>query len=192
MRAWPALLLTTVLIQFNAAQTPPVAGSAVASMEQKLQHIQSNAALPQPDQSPTEFSEREINAYVASGKVKLPPGVQSVRFAGQPGMVAGTAQVDFDKLKAGRSSYNPLLSIFSGVHEVVVAAHAHGVARQGLVHVDSVTLDGMEIPRFVLQMFVEKFLQPKYPNIGLDSRFALPDRIDTATVGTQKLTLVQK
>ena len=61
-----------------------------------------------------------------------------------------------------------------------------------MVSVDSVSLDGIEIPRFVLQLFVEKYLQPKYPNIGLDSRFALPDRIDTAIVGLHKLTITQK
>jgi hypothetical protein len=39
---------------------------------------------------------------------------------------------------------------------------------------------------------VEKFLTPKYPQIGLDSQFPLPDRIDTATVGLHKLTVTQK
>ena len=39
---------------------------------------------------------------------------------------------------------------------------------------------------------IEKYLHPKYPNIGLDSRFGLPDRIDTARVGTHKLTVTQK
>jgi hypothetical protein len=41
-------------------------------------------------------------------------------------------------------------------------------------------------------MFVEKYLQPKYPGVGLDSKFALPARIDTATVGLHKLTITQK
>jgi hypothetical protein len=44
----------------------------------------------------------------------------------------------------------------------------------------------------VLQLFVEKYLQPKYPEIGLDSRFALPERIDTAVVGERRLVLIQR
>jgi hypothetical protein len=107
-------------------------------------------------------------------------------------VVTGTAKVDFDRLKAGRSSYNPLLSIFTGIHNVVIVAHAHGAGGQGSVNVDSVALDGVEIPRFVLQLFAEKYLQPKYSNIGLDSRFALPNRVDTATVGLHRLTVTQK
>ena len=84
-------------------------------------------------------------------------------------------------MKAGKNSYNPLLSVFSGVHDVVVTAHAYGAKGEGLVHVDSVSLDGVEVPQFVLELFVEKYLKPKYPNIGIDSRFALPARVDAAT-----------
>ncbi len=166
--------------------------AAVASMERKLQHIQSNAKVSQPDQTPTEFTEQEVNAYFASGAVKLPAGVQSVMFQGQPEVVTATARVDFDQLKAGHRSSNPLLSMFSGIHDVVVAAHVRGAGGQGYVNVDTVSLDGVEIPRFALQMFVEKYLQPKYPGVGLDSKFALPERIDTAKVELHKLTITQK
>jgi hypothetical protein len=70
--------------------------------------------------------------------------------------------------------------------------HAYGAKGQGLVHVDSVSLDGVEVPQFVLQLFVEKYLKSKYPNIGLDSRFALPARLDAATVGLHRVTITQK
>jgi len=115
-----------------------------------------------------------------------------VRLQAEPGIINGTARVDFDRVREGAHSTNPLLSIFSGVHEVLVATHAHGAGGQGYVHVDSVSLDGIEVPKFVLELFVEKYLQPKYPQIGIDSRFALPDRIDTATVGQHQITLTQK
>jgi len=107
-------------------------------------------------------------------------------------VVIGTSRVDFDDLKAGKNSYNPLLSIFSGLHDVVVTAHAYGARREGFVHVDSVSLDGVEVPQFVLELFVEKYLKPKYPNIGIDSRFDLPARVDAATIGLHFATLSQK
>jgi len=161
-------------------------------MKQKLRHIESNGRSAHPDQTPTVITEQEVDAYLASDEVALPNGVRSVKLEGQPGVITGTAQVDFDRIREGSRSSNPLLSIFSGVHEVVVIAHAYGAARQGYVHVDSVSLDGVEVPRFVLELFVEKYLQPKYPELGLDSRFALMDRVDTATVGEHKLTVTQK
>ena len=113
-------------------------------------------------------------------------------FEGQPGVVTASCRVDFDELKAGQRSANPLLSLFSGIHDIVVVANAKGTGGRGVVEVQSVTLDEVEIPRFVLELFVEKFLQPKYPDIGLDSHFPLPQKIDTAVVGAQKLSVVQK
>ncbi len=166
--------------------------AAAASMERKLQHIESNASVSPPDSTPTELTEQEVNAYFASGKINLPSGVRSVVFQGQPGVVTATSRVDFDQFKAGQDSSNPLLEIFNGVHDIVVAAHAHGAGGQGVVKVDSVSLDGVEIPRFVLQLFVERYIQPRYPEAGLDSRFRLPDRIDAARVGLHKLTITQK
>lgn len=161
-------------------------------MERKLAHIEENAAANPPSQTPTVLKEQEINAYVASEEVSLPEGVESVRFQELPGVVTATARVDFDKIKQGRSSFNPLLAVFSGTHDIVVVAHARGDAGRGHVHIDSVSLDGVTIPRFVLQLFAEKYIQPKYPGLGVDSEFALPDRIDTAIVGEHTVTVTQK
>jgi hypothetical protein len=166
--------------------------AAAASAERKLQYLRRNGALAHPDPVPTEFTEEEINAYFASGNIALPVGVQSATFQEQPGVVVGTSRVDFDQIKAGSNSYNPLLSVFSGLHDVVVSAHVKGANGQGLVHVDSVSIDGVDVPRFVLELFVEKYLKPKYPTIGIDSELALPARVETATVGLHKVTLTQK
>jgi hypothetical protein len=184
--AW-SLLTPHSPAQNRSAPNP----APVASIERKLERLQSNGAQPHPDSSPTELSEQEINAYLASGNVKLPTGVQSVIFQEQPGVIIGTSRVDFDQLKAGRNSYNPLLSVFSGLHDVVVTTHAYGAKGEGFVHVDSVSLDGVEVPQFMLELFVEKYLRPRYPAVGLDSRFALPARIDAATIGSHKVTLTQ-
>ena len=82
--------------------------------------------------------------------------------------------------------------MFRGSHEVAVTTHARGSGGQGIVHVDSVTLDQVEVPQFVLQLYVDRYLKPKYPNLGIDSRFQLPDHIDSATVGDHKLMVTQK
>jgi hypothetical protein len=164
----------------------------LASAERKIDHVEANGRLPRPNPTPTVFTEAEVNAYLASDNIRLPAGVQSVKLEGEDGVITGNARVDFDRIREGAHSSNPLLSIFSGVHDVEVVAHAHGAQGRGHVHVDSVSIDNMEVPNFVLQLFVDKFLTPKYPDLGIDSQFALADRIDTATVGTHQLTIIQK
>jgi hypothetical protein len=186
---YPAILILLCLPLSMAAKS---GSRELVSAERKIGHIESNGRSSRPNQTPTVFTEAEANAYLASDNVKMPAGVQSVILEGEDGVITGHSRVDFDRLREGVHSSNPLLSIFSGVHDVVVAAHAHGAQGTGHVHVDSVSIDDMEVPHFVLQLFVDKFLTPKYPDLGIDSQFALPDRIDNATVGTHELTIIQK
>lgn len=190
MKGLSSPLLVCAFASILLAQTPLM--ESLSSMEGKLQHISANATTEPPDQTPTEITEQEANAWLASGRINLPAGVKSVALSGEPDVIKGTALVDFDEVRAGRSSYNPLLSVFTGDHNVRVTARAQGSGGEGFVHVEKVTLDDVEIPNFALQMFVEKYITPKYPNIGIDSRFPLPDRIDTAKVGSHKVTITQK
>lgn len=189
-----ALLLAAgsskLLVQADSRQN--VNTAAADSMEQKISYIEQNAVAARPNPAPTKLTEQEINAYLASGRLQLPTGVQSLQLQGDPGVVTAKSRVDFDQVKAGQRNSSPLLSVFSGVHDVLVIAHAHGVGHQGLVHVDSVSLDGIEIPHFALELFVQKYIQPRYPGIGIDSHFNLPDRIDTAVIGEHEVTVTQK
>jgi len=43
-----------------------------------------------------------------------------------------------------------------------------------------------------LQFFADRYVKPKHPELGIDSRIQMPDRIDSAVVGRQRVTLVQK
>lgn len=164
----------------------------LTSIERKLNRIETNGRSARPDQTPTVFTEAEINAYLASDQVVMPDGVEAVKLQGEAGMITGVARVDFDRVRAQVHSSNPLLSVFSGVHEVEVITHAHGVGHRGYVHVESVSLDGIEVPRFALELFVEKYVTPRAPQVGMDSQFDLPDRIDMAVVGHHTLAVTQK
>jgi len=182
-----AVLLLTLSAAVTYAQRP-----AVQSMERKLAHIESNAQAPTPDSRPTVMTEEEVNAYVNSGAVQLPRGVERVRLEGQSGIVTSHTRVDFDQITQGSRSMNPLLALFSGVHDVEVTAHAHGERGVGYVHTDRVVIDGVEVPQMALQFFIDRYIKPKHPEIGIDSRFQMPDRINSAVVGQRQLTVVQK
>ena len=174
-------------------QTAPAAFSPAArSMERKLDHIENNGRRPAPDPTPTVLTEEEVNAYVNSGAIQLPKGVQRVRLEGLAGAVTANLQVDFDQVTQGSRSANPLLALFSGTHQVQVATHAHAERGLGYVRVDRVMIDGVEVPEIALQFFIDRFIKPKHPELGLDSRVQMPDRIDNAVVGQHRVTLVQK
>jgi hypothetical protein len=191
-----ALLLTVSLAAQQprrpASQTEAMYQSATASAERKFRHLAENAERPDPDQRPTVLTEREVNAYMASGNVKLPTGVKSVRFSGRSGVIDATARVDFDEITASRRASNPLLSLFTGVHDVHAVAKAEGSGGRGRVAIQSVEIDGTTVPRLALEFFIARYITPKHPNVGLDSTFKLPSHIDTAVVGQGTLTVTQK
>jgi hypothetical protein len=162
------------------------------AMEQKIAYLKQNAAKAHPDPKPLELTEREANAYFDEGGVKLPKGVSHVRLTSTPGTIDGHAEVDFEALTQGKSSANPLLSLFSGIHDIHVVAQASGVNGTGTIRAQSVALDGLEVPQMLLQLFVQHFLTPKYPNVGITSTFKLPLRIDSAVVDTGNVRLTQK
>jgi hypothetical protein len=175
-----------------ASQTERMYQSAAQSANRKFQHIIQNSRRNPPDQTPTVLTEREVNAYVASDMVKLPAGVESVRFHGRPGVIDATARVDFDQIRASRPNSNPLLSLFSGVHDVHVIANAAANGGRGRVEIQSVDIDGVSVPRIALELFISHYLTPRYPDIGMTSTFHLAYRIDMATVGNGTLTITQK
>jgi len=162
------------------------------SLQTKLDHIHENGEQAHPDQAPTVMTEEEINDYIAAGRITLPRGVKKLRMEGRSGIVTAFLNVDFDEIREGQNSSNPMLSLFSGQHDVRVEADASGSGREGRVHVREVTIDGFSVPRMALEYFVSKYITPKYPNVGIDSQFQLPNKIDMATVGYHKVTVTQK
>ena len=167
--------------------------AAADSFQRKVDFIKTNAVAQQPSTKPTLFPQEEINAYFSERRLKIPDGVQKVTFDLQPDQVTAFTRVDFEQLRQSRPSMNPLLAIFDGVHDCQVVAHAEsaGPARVR-VRVESVSIDGMNVPRMALQMFVNHYVKPKYPNVDLDAEYKLPARIDTATIKSQQGIIVQK
>jgi hypothetical protein len=162
------------------------------AMQQKLAWLKTNAAKAHPDPKPTELTGPEINAYFAEGGVKMPNGVSHLRLSSQDTTVDAHADVDFEQIMPGRGSSNPLYSLFSGTHDVHAVAQATGANGMGIIRVESIDFDGITIPQFALEWFVQHYLAPKYPNVGLTSTFKLPLRIDSATVETGKVRLIQR
>jgi hypothetical protein len=166
---------------------------AASSAQKKFDHIARNAQRQQPDPKPTVVTEEEMNAWLAENRARLPRGVDSLRLDGTgPGALAGHASVDFDELTAGRRDANPLLRLFSGTHEIEVAALGEGKGGGALIRVQSVIINGVPVPRMALELFIERYVKPRWPNVGMETRFRMPSRVDSAAVDSDKITIVQK
>ena len=190
-----ALLISSL---FAAAQSqPPSSGrahtAAYKSMSDKLDRIARNGMQSRPDPTPTRITADEASAWMNEGGVKLPNGVSQLRFRSTPGTITTNARVDFDQITAShRSGFNPLMALFSGVHDIEVVSNASGTNGTATINIDNLAIDGVNVPRMAMEYFVDKYLKPKYPNVGLDTQVHLPARVDSAVVGTNEVTVVQK
>lgn len=181
-----SLMLTTAHAQ--QAKSP-----AFARAESKLAWLAENGRTPHPSARPTVLTAEEWNAYLNQGGVNLPEGVSNVRISSRSGTAQGDADVNFDRLTGNRTRNNPLLQLFTEAHHVTVTVHAAAANGVGTVHVDSVMFDGVAVPRFALEYFIDRFLRPRYGKaVALDSTFPIHSRIDTATLGTNRVTLTQR
>ncbi len=176
------------------AQTPKQSrhSAAFQSMQRKLDYITRNGELVKPDQNPTVITADEANAYFAEGGVKFPVGVKSVTLRSTPGVIIAQTRIDFDEITASHRSMNPLLMVFTGLHDVEIVTRASVSGHTGTVEVQQVSIDDLEVPHMALQYFVERYVTPKYPGIGLTSKFGMPARIDVATVGANSASVAQK
>lgn len=192
MRSYALLLVFAASL--SAAQQPQPANHSpeFRSMEAKIAYLKQNAAKPRPDPKPTELTEPEVNAYFNEGGVKLPKGVSKVHLTSQSGVIDGHAQVDFEAIMQGKGSSNALVSLFSGTHDVHMVAQASGSGGMGSLRVQSASIDGLELPQMALQFFAQRFITPRYPNVGVNTTFKLPLRIDSAVVEAGRVALAQK
>jgi hypothetical protein len=175
----------------------PAPSPAFDSAVKKFAWLAENGRSANPSTRPTKLTAEEWNAYLNPdgnpGGVKLPEGISSIRISSEPGVAHGEAEIDFDRLTANRSRSNPLLALFTGKHQVTATAHVSAANGVGSVQVDSVLFDGVEVPRLALEFFANRYLRPKYGNaVGMDSTFPLHNRIDTALVGANQVTVTQR
>jgi hypothetical protein len=196
LRAAPLAVIIVCSLFLTSQRNPPAStkhfSAPAQRFQSKLDFLERNGNSNPVQRRSTQINADEVNAWFREGGYKLPQGVQKVIFHSQPDTIQADTTVDFDAVKEGKRNLNPLLSVFSGVHEVQITATGSAQNGRGQVNVQTVSIDGVGVPHLALEMFVNKYLAPKYPDIGLENNFEMPDRIDTATIGNDNALLTQK
>ena len=122
----------------------------------------------------------------------LPPAMSSSRGSSLGGFSGTTGGRDWDftsgfrSIKAGKNSYNPMLSIFSGVHDVVV--YRARLGRKGTGHSPrgfGLSRRRRDSRNSFWNCSCRNISSRSIRRSGVDSRFALPARVDAAAMGYQ-------
>jgi hypothetical protein len=162
----------------TSAEAPPSKAAAAAASE-KLRKLQET-----PSDLDVSVSEDEANSYFYYELAPLyPVGVSNVKVRFTPGVVHGSCEVDFDRLKSSRDP-GLLGYLFLGAHTLTVDGGFSGADGVGRFDLGTVTLDGVPLPATLVQLLIDNYLTPRYPGFALDKPFPLPDSIDRVRVGT--------
>jgi hypothetical protein len=190
----PRPLLPAVWAQAPEAAPPALSRDAAASAAGKFQKI-----LDSSDRGESfgtlRLSEAEINSYIRYDLAhEIPSGLSNVVLRLQPGRTRGTAEVDFDRLRASmKTPPNPLIALFlQGVHELGVEGAISGANGSGEFHLQSVTLDNVTLPEPVVEYLIDHYLRTRYPGVAINQPFRLPYSIEQLTVETGSVRLTAR
>lgn len=201
-RALAAAALAALLVLLGAAREGRGATfdqatlAASKSLEAKLQILESNDTQPSVSYPAVIITTYEANSYlkVHSGEF-LPPGVHTPSLSVQPEHVTASADVDFDELS--RSYPNPndwgpkiLAAMFHGTQHVTVTAKIQSANAGVLVQIESVVVGSMTVPSWLVDLMIQKFLQPRY-NFDMSKPLAYPDHVTQIVLGSGQVTFLR-
>ena len=139
----------------------------------------------------TEFSENEVNSYLAYEMAsRYPAGVSKVQVRFLPGRILGIAEVDFDKAKSARPTSGGMTDyLFWGTHTLEAGGSFSAIDGVGHFDLESVALDGVTLPQTVVDLLIETFLKPRFPRLALDAPFFLPASVDRVQVMRESIVV---
>jgi hypothetical protein len=173
-----------------AEENQTVSAKAAQLLQDKIDAIKQ--AADQTNRSPrasrVEISEIELESYMLfSLKKDIPAEVNSFDVQLEPGTVAAQTQLTFSSDATG----NPLIdAVVGGTHDLFVKGGLSGTDGRGKFDLQEVRVDGIPVPRVLIETLIDKYVKPKYPDVDLKEPFDMPWGIEDLTIEQGK-TIVQ-
>jgi len=130
---------------------------------------------------------RDESAYWASY------GATNLRFDLAPGAATVYADIDFLRARKAATGEAPgwlLRNLFSGKKPVVVNARFASANGKGKVDVDRVEVNGVAVEGAALDMLIQDYVKPNFPEAKVAEWFPLEFRVNRFTVSPGGVTVV--
>jgi hypothetical protein len=163
-----------------------VSAKAAKSLQDKIDAIKKARENPEraPAASRVEISEVELESYMLFNlKQDIPAQMDSFDVQLEPGTVGAQTQLTFSSDATG----NPLIdAVVGGTHDLFVKGSLQGVQGRGKFDLIEVRVDGIPVPKVLIQSLFDKYVKPKYPDADLKEPFDLPWGIEELTLQAGK------
>jgi hypothetical protein len=167
-----------------AARSVSVVGVASGeSAARKFARIESGRVAPG---SRIDFTPGELNSWtLEEARTLVPQGVRNVRLELSGGRVNGYADIDFLKLRQAATGEAPgwmMRNLLAGERPVVVTARIQSRNGRARVDVQRVEISGVSIEGRMLDLLIENYVHPTFPDARVSEWFDLKYQVDHFTV----------
>jgi hypothetical protein len=173
-----SLLIGTLFICCAGA-----ASRDAALVSRKLDAIESGRLRPG---SRVEFSASGLNAWIREEAGQYFPGaVTNLRLDLANNAATASGNVDFVKLRQTATGESPgwiMRNLFSGERSVVVSARVASSGGNARVDVDRIEISGVPIEGRALDLLIQTYVRPTFPDVKLSEWFRLADRVDHLSI----------
>lgn len=159
------------------------------SARRKADLIENDQAKPG---SVIAFSGAEANAYAREeARREVGEALRNAKVWFSQGKASGSATLDFVKLQTARGRPPGLLLrwMLQGDKEVQVSVKIEARDGKAKIDIDEVYLDGVGIPKGAVDLLIEYYLLPRFPDAKIGEWFDLRHRIERITVAPSGVQL---
>jgi hypothetical protein len=153
------------------------------SVRNKLDIIEAGRA---PKGGRIVFSPAELNAFVAdAATLHAPQGARNTRLVLGSGTATGYADIDFLKLRQAATGEPVgwlMKNLFAGERPVKVTAHLQSKNGRARVDVERVEISGIPLEGRALDLAIEAFVRPSFPDATVSRWFDMQHGVDHFTV----------
>src|SRR5262245_58060440 len=183
-------VLRSTSAQESAAESRELSKRSADVLQRKIDDIKKADEVGDSSRKPTEteVSEAELESYVVySMRDQIPVQIDSFDVQLTPGAVAADTQMTFNSNTTGNPMFDALIG---GTHNLFVKGRLSGYQGRGKFELDEVKVDGIPVPKVLIQSLFDKYVKPKYPDADLKEPFDLPWGIDSIDIQTRKAKIV--
>jgi hypothetical protein len=189
LRVAVAVILFGITLSISVLAQKSASEQAAKSLQQKIDAIKA-AEAKGDGRSPETItvSEEELRSYVLlEMRDEIPARIDSLNVHLTEGAVAADTRLTFGPDSTGNVLVDVLIS---GTHDLFVKGKLAASSRRGRFELQEVKVDGIPVPKILIESLIAKYVNPEYPDVDIDKDFEMPWGIDALTIAPGKATIV--
>jgi hypothetical protein len=180
--------LRTIAAKEEPLKSLEVSPKAAKVLQQKIDKLKAAEHDPNHNRaSKVEVSEVELESYLLfSLKEDIPAQIDSADVQLHPDTIALDTQITFSNNATGNPVFD---AVVGGTHNLFVKGKFVAQDTQGKFDLQEVRVDGIPVPNVLIQALIKRYVNPKYPQVDLNSPFEMPWGIEDVKIEQGKAIL---